>query len=182
VDFNRPITAYIQSVADARDAATAGLAMSAVPEFNDDFRDILLAFIDAGVRFVVVGAHALAAHGFPRATGDLDLLVEPSQDNAHRVVSALRAFGAPIENHGVGEQDFVKTQNVYQMGVPPRRIDILTSITAVEFADAWIGRVEGKLGELNLPFLGKVELLRNKRSTGRPKDIVDADLLESADE
>ena len=79
------------------------------------------------------------------------------------------------------EEDFVKTQNVYQIRVPPRRIDILTSITAVEFADAWNGRVEGKIGELNLPFLGRVELLRNKRSTGRPKDKVDADLLESAD-
>jgi hypothetical protein len=154
--------------------------MSDVPDFNDDFRDILTAFIDGGVRFVVVGAHALAAHGFPRATGDLDILVEPSQSNAKKVVSALRAFGAPIDNHGVGEKDFVETQNVYQMGVPPRRIDILTSITAVEFADAWDGRVESKIGELSLPFLGKVELLRNKRSTGRPKDTVDADLLESA--
>jgi hypothetical protein len=97
------------------------------PSVNPDFVDIVSSFTDEGVAFLVVGAYALAAHGFPRTTGDIDLLVEPTAANAKRLFRALPAFAAPVAAHGVSEEDFAKPGNVYQLGLPPRRIDVLTS-------------------------------------------------------
>ncbi len=152
------------------------------PELNEDFLDLLRALLDAQVAFVVVGAHALAAHGLPRATGDLDVLVEPTAENARRVVAALTAFGAPLASHGVSEQDFATEGNVYQIGLPPRRIDVLTSISGVSFEDARRSRIVVELAGLRVPVLGRDALVANKRAAGRPKDLLDADTLEKAAE
>ncbi len=148
------------------------------PELNEDFVDFLRALIAADVEFVVVGAHALAAHGRPRATGDLDVLVRPASDNAARVVAALTAFGAPIEAHGVTRADFETAENVYQIGLPPRRIDLLTSISGVTFDEAAASRIFVDVEGLRLPVLGRAALVKNKRAVGRPKDLVDAGDLE----
>lgn len=148
------------------------------PELNDDFLDILRAFLDAEVAFVVVGAHALAAHGVLRATGDLDVLVEPTAENARRVVAALRAFGAPLEAHGVTAGDFVRPENVYHIGLPPRRIDVLTSITGVTYEEAQSTSLEVDLAMVKVRVLGRDMLLQNKRATGRTKDLADVEALE----
>jgi hypothetical protein len=148
------------------------------PELNEDFVDLLRALLDEGVVFVVVGAHALAAHGLPRATGDLDVLVEPSAANAVRVASALRRFGAPLAAHGVTSADFEVPDNVYQIGLPPRRIDVLTSISGVSFEEARDSALRVEVGGMQIAVLGRTALLKNKRATGRPKDVVDADALE----
>jgi hypothetical protein len=143
---------------------------------NLDFLDLLRAFIAAEVRFVIVGAYALAVHGRPRATGDLDILVEPSPENAPRVLQGLRAFGAPLES--VTEKDFSVPGIVFQIGLPPRRIDILTELTGVSFVDAWTDRVRHPFGPLTVDFIGREVLIRNKRAAGRPQDLADIDTLE----
>jgi hypothetical protein len=135
---------------------------------------------EAGVRFVVVGAHAMAAHGVPRATGDLDILVAPERANAARLVEALERFGAPLASHGVERKDFEVEGTVYQIGLPPRRIDIMTSIDGVDFADAEESVMKVPIDGVELPILGRRQLLANKLATGRPKDLVDAQLLEQA--
>ncbi len=150
------------------------------PELNDDFLDMLRALQGSGAEFLVVGAHAMAAHGVPRATGDLDLLVRPSEQNAARVVTALRAFGAPLAAHGVTPADFAQPGMVYQLGLPPRRIDLLTEISGVDFEQAWATRREIETQGLRLPVIGLSALIANKRATGRPKDAVDVELLERA--
>ncbi len=144
---------------------------------NDDFRDLLEALAGAGADFVVVGAHALAAHGFPRATGDLDVLVRPSRENARRVLAALGAFGAPLAQHGVTEADLAQAGTVYQIGLPPRRIDVLTAISGVTFDEAFGSRLVVQVDGRPVPFLGRDALLANKLASGRPKDLLDADLL-----
>ncbi|HEY4103397.1 MAG TPA: hypothetical protein VGM44_05880 [Polyangiaceae bacterium] len=146
-------------------------------DVNEDFVDMVSSFIDEGVAFVVVGAYALAAHGFPRTTGDIDLFVEPTTVNSKRVFRALLAFGAPVMAHGVSEEDFAKPGNVYQLGLPPRRIDVLTSISGVSFAEAAEEAIEGKLGPVTVRFIGRSAMRRNKLAAARPKDILDAELL-----
>lgn len=148
--------------------------------FNADFLDLLGALIEARAEFIVVGAHAMAVHGVPRATGDLDVWIRPSPENAMRVVEALTEFGAPLAEHEVSFEDLARTGVVYQIGLPPRRIDLMTSISGVEFEEAWRGRVEVSVGSWRVPFLGRNELLRNKRASGRAKDVLDAELLQRA--
>jgi len=152
------------------------------PTLNEDFKDLLEALLEAEAEFLIVGAHAMAVHGVPRATGDIDILVRPSEANAARVIAALERFGAPLEVHGVSQADFTRADLVYQVGLPPRRIDLLTSISGVTFAEAWASRIEVELEQLRLPVIGKEALLRNKRSTGRKKDEVDAELIAEANE
>ena len=135
----------------------------------------------AGVQFLIVGAHALAAHGLPRATGDLDVLVRPDPDNAQRVYRALAAFGAPMAAHGVSAADFEAPGNVYQLGLPPRRIDMLTQISGVIFEEAWESRLVIEIDGAPVAVLGRAELVRNKRAPGRPKDLVDADAVDAAE-
>lgn len=142
---------------------------------NEDFLDLLAALRASKARFLVVGAHALALHGRPRATGDLDLLIEPTEDNAQRVWRALVAFGAPVEATGLKVSDLAKPDLIYQIGQPPRRIDLLTEISGVDFETAWAGRVESSVGGLEVPFLGREALVRNKRATGRAKDLADVE-------
>lgn len=148
-------------------------------EMNEDFVDIVAAFTQAGVVFVVVGAHALAAHGVVRATGDLDLFVRADPDNATRVVAALRAFGAPLESHGIGPTDFDSPGAVYQIGLPPRRIDILTELSGVSFDEAVRDAIQARIGGHVVRCIGREAMIRNKRATGRTKDLADAELLEA---
>lgn len=148
------------------------------PELNEDFLDMMRCLQAASVDFVVVGAHALAAHGIPRATGDIDILVRASSESAKRIVQALVAFGAPLEAHGISAADFATPGAVYQLGLPPRRIDLLTEITGVNFEEAWATRIETQLGGLRVPVLGREALLKNKRAAARDKDLVDVRALE----
>jgi hypothetical protein len=133
---------------------------------NPDYRDILFTFSEAGVKYLLVGAYAMAAHGQVRATGDIDLWVETSRENAARVMEALGSFGAPL--HEIEQEDFEKAEMVFQIGVAPRRIAILTSIDAVEFTEAWDGREEVRVSGLEVSVIGRPELIRNKLAT-RPR-------------
>lgn len=145
---------------------------------NPDFIEFLAALLRAEARFLIVGAHAMAVHGVPRATGDLDVWVAPSRDNAERVWAALLDFGAPVRTLGLSAQDLAAERMVVQLGVPPRRIDVLTSVTGLQFDAAWRTRRALRIDDLDLPFLGRDALLHNKRETGRLKDLADADTLD----
>jgi hypothetical protein len=140
---------------------------------SEDFSDLLRALRDAGVRFLVVGAHALAAHGVPRVTGDLDIWLDPTEQNAHRATLALARFGAPLDTLGIGPADFTRSDQVVQLGLPPFRVDLLTSISGVTFDDAWADRLGGTLFAVDVDFLGKASFIRNKLACGRPKDLQD---------
>ena len=146
---------------------------------NEDFRDLLLALHGAGVRFIVVGAHAMAVHGVPRSTGDLDVWVECTEENADRAWLALHEFGAPVEALGATRHDLLRPGTVIQLGLPPRRIDLLTHITGVDFEDAWRRRVERMLEGRPIACLGRADLIVNKRAVGRPQDLADVALLEA---
>ena len=145
---------------------------------NPDFRDILSAFIEARVEFLVVGGYAMAAHRLPRATKDLDLWVRPSADNAERVLQALDVFGVP--RHGLTATDLETEGTIYQVGVPPNRVDVITIVEGVPFEDAWRDRAEVDIDGLRIPVIGRSHLIVNKRAAGRPQDLLDADLLESS--
>ncbi len=144
---------------------------------SEDYRDILSIFIDGNVEFLVVGAYALAAHGIPRATGDIDLWINRSSRNVKNVWKALEKFGAPLAKLDVS--DLEKPGIVYQIGVAPNRIDILTSIDGVEFSDAWPMRLEVNIEGLIVPVIGKKHLIENKKTVARPQDLVDIEVLES---
>lgn len=147
---------------------------------NDDFADLLRALLFEDARFLIVGAHAMAVHGVPRATGDIDVWVRADADNAHRVWAALSGFGAPLDALTLRASDLERAGNVWQIGVPPRRIDILTAIDGVEFDEAWSGRHMHRIGDLEVPFLGLGALRINKAATGRAKDVADLELLDEA--
>lgn len=140
---------------------------------NEDFRDVVVLFADSGVEFVIVGAYALAFHGAPRASGDIDLHVRPSTANAARVFVALERFGAPLAAHGVAEADFAEPGTVYQIGLPPRRIDILTEISGVTFDQAWASRIAVEVDGRTVHIIGRERLIDNKTAAGRPKDLAD---------
>ncbi|MFH1278828.1 MAG: hypothetical protein ABIK65_10670 [Candidatus Eisenbacteria bacterium] len=144
---------------------------------NPDFRDMLSALCEEEAEFLVVGAYALAAHGLPRATGDLDIWVRPTEENGERVLKALVRFGAPL--HDLRIEDLRTSEVVYQIGVPPRRIDILTSIDGVPFDEAWPRRLDLEIEGLRFPVLGREEMIRNKRASGRPQDLADVERLEA---
>jgi hypothetical protein len=143
---------------------------------NRDFAEMLDALSAAGAEFLVVGAHALAAHGRPRATGDLDLRVRPTPGNAERVWRALEEFGAPLTE--VTRRDFATPDVVFQIGVVPARIDILTALTGLDFDAAWSSRVMFEVEGRILPFLSREDLIRNKTALARPRDLADIDDLE----
>ncbi len=144
---------------------------------NSDFKDLLAAFNASGVDYLVVGAHALAAHGHVRATKDLDVWVRPSFDNARLIWSALVSFGAPLD--GLSVEDFGGPGIVFQIGVAPVRIDIITSIDGVEFDEAWLERVSVALGDLTVGVLSRRHLIVNKRTAGRLQDLADVERLEA---
>jgi hypothetical protein len=142
-----------------------------------DFRDLLQSFVDREVRFLVVGAYALAIHGRPRATGDLDVWVEATAENAARAYEALEEFGAPLRE--LSRDDLAHPGTVFQIGLPPLRIDVLTRITGVEFSAAWERRIEADFEGVRVPVIGREDFLVNKRATGRTRDLADAESLES---
>lgn len=143
---------------------------------NRDFVEMLSALCAAGAEFLIVGAHALAAHGLPRATGDLDLWVRPTPENAERVLAALRAFGAPLFD--LTNEDLIREGTVFQIGLVPCRIDILSSISGVAFEAAWPRRLPLEIDGLSVACIGRDDLLTNKRAVGRPQDLADVARLE----
>lgn len=142
---------------------------------NQDFLDLLRAFIDREVRFLIVGAYALGVHGRPRATGDLDVWVDPTPDNAARIMDALEAFGAPLQE--VAAADFSRPGVVFQMGLPPLRIDVLTELSGLTFAEAWSDRLSAAFGPLTVDVIGRDAFIKNKRATGRARDLADIEAL-----
>lgn len=144
---------------------------------NEDYREMLQLLSANNVKFLVVGAYAMGAHGYPRATGDFDIWVEASAENAKRVYKSLAEFGAPLAE--ITEQTFCELGIMFQIGVAPRRIDIITKIDGVEFDKAYPRRHQIQMDDLNLPFISKENLIQNKLSTGRDKDKLDADYLQS---
>ena len=139
---------------------------------------MLSAFSDEAVEYLLVGAYALAVHGVPRATGDLDVWVRPTEDNARRVRSALEQFGAPLA--GLTERDLVTPGTVFQIGIAPNRIDILTSIDGVTFGEAWAARRVVHIEGVEVSVLARQHLIRNKKATGRPQDLADVARLEES--
>jgi hypothetical protein len=143
---------------------------------NPDFKDMLSCLRDEKVDFIVVGAYALAAHGFPRATGDIDIWVRSDAENARKVIRALAKFGAPISD--ISENDFAAPDRVLQIGVEPSRIDLLTGIDGVKFDEAWEEKISIMIDELKIHVLSKGHLIRNKLAAGRDKDQGDIAWLE----
>lgn len=143
---------------------------------NSDFADLLRALSVAEARFLVVGAYAVGRYTRPRATGALDLWIDPSKHNAAAVHGALRVFGAPLAD--LHEAELTEPNMVFQIGVVPGRVDILTGLTALEFSECYSRRDVGTLGGVEVSFLGREDLIRNKRAVGRPRDLADAAELE----
>jgi len=141
-----------------------------------DYLDVLRDLSAENAEFLVVGAYALAAHGHPRATGDLDIWVGTSPENAERVYAGLLRFGAPLAR--IKPQDFSEPDVIFQMGIVPNRVDILTSIDGVEFGEAWKDRMIGTVLGMQYPVIGREHLKANKKATGRPKDLQDLAILE----
>jgi uncharacterized protein YgbK (DUF1537 family) len=142
---------------------------------NEDYRDILSALNAEQVDFILIGAYALAAHGYPRATMDIDIWVMPSPENAEAVLRALKRFGSPL--HGLSVEDLQHDDTVFQIGVAPRRIDLLTGATGLEFSTAAKNTVARQVDGIELRVLSIDDLILNKLATGRPKDRVDVDEL-----
>jgi hypothetical protein len=142
---------------------------------NQDFRDLLHALSESHAEFLVVGAYALAVHGIPRATGDIDIWVRPAPSNAQLVMRALETFGAPLGDLTL--VDLATPGIVFQIGLPPRRIDIMTRISGVDFDMAWKNRKVARFGDIDAFVIGLEELIANKAATGRPKDVLDHQAL-----
>jgi hypothetical protein len=142
-----------------------------------NFVDMLGALHAARAEFLLIGGYALAVHGFRRATGDIDFWIRPTPRNASRVMRALRTFGAPL--HDLTEADLALPATVFQIGIPPERIDVIGSIAGVRFDEAWSRRVEAVIAGVPVAVIGRAALLANKIAVGRPKDQIDADWLRS---
>ena len=145
-------------------------------KLNQDLREFIALLNSAGVKYLVVGGHAVAFHGYPRFTGDIDFFIERSSENANRLESVLVQFG--FGGLGLAAEAFLEPERVVQLGRPPNRIDLLTSIDGVQFAEAWPQKAPGELDGLPVNFLGKAHLLTNKRASARPQDLADVDKLQ----
>lgn len=143
---------------------------------NSDFEELLKTFNDTGVKYLVISGYAVMLYSEPTYTKDLDLWVEASEENAARVFQALAAFGAPLK--GLTPSDFRAEGFFYQMGIPPARVDILMSIDGVAFEEAWPNRCESQIGAERAWFIGRQDLIRNKRASERHIDLHDAELLD----
>ena len=144
-------------------------------EVHQDFRDLLALFNKHRVDFIIVGAYALGYHGAPRYTGDLDVFVRPDPVNTTNIMKALDEFG--FGSVGLTAADFEEEGKVVQLGVPPVRIDIVTSITGVSWEQARSGRVKGPFGDLAVYYIGREEFILNKRALGRKKDLADLEAV-----
>ena len=145
---------------------------------NKDYREMLQCLLEENVRFLLVGAYAVAVHGFPRATKDIDFFVWATPENAVNLVRALARFGAPLDDISVS--DFSNPGTVFQIGNSPRRIDIITNISGVDFEHAYANRKNIFLEGLDIPVISVPDLIVNKRATGRTQDLADVEKLESA--
>jgi hypothetical protein len=143
---------------------------------NEDYKEILQLLLKEKVKFLVVGAYALGVHGYPRATGDIDIWVEASSVNSKKVFQVLVKFGSPIK--GISEETFSVKDIIFQIGVPPRRIDIITGIDGVAFAAAFKNKKMVAIQDFKIPFLSYTDLISNKKSTGRDKDLLDVKYLQ----
>jgi len=143
---------------------------------NSHFKDMLSALSEEGVRFLLVGAYAMAAHGYVRATGDIDIWVDSTTDNAAKTVRALERFGAPM--HELTVNDLKSPDTVFQIGVVPERIDILTGVTGLDFNRAYQNAADGETDGIPVKMLSIDDLIRNKRALGRTQDLADAEALE----
>jgi len=132
---------------------------------NEDYKEILQLLSEEGAKYIIVGAYALAAHGFPRATGDIDIWVKPDIDNAKKVIKVLKRFGCPLYDLTI--DDLITKGSIFQIGVAPRRIDIITAIDGVEFDEAWSDYITITIEDIKIPILSLDKLIKNKESTGR---------------
>jgi hypothetical protein len=144
-------------------------------DLSKDLNEFIRSLNSNNVEYVIVGGYAQAYHGRPRFTGDIDILIRPSAENAARLQSALSEFG--FARLGLGEEDFTCEGQVIQLGVAPNRIDILTSLTGCNFEDVWMTRIPAKIADLPVNFISKEEYIRNKRTVGRPQDLADLEAL-----
>lgn len=151
---------------------SSGLAMN----LDRDFKEFLESFVARDVRFLIVGGYAVAAHGLPRATGDMDAWISVDPANAQRIVDALEDFG--FGSLGVRATDFTRPDVVIQLGFPPHRIDIMTGIEGVDFESAWNRRLVVVVDGMEIGFIGREDLIANKRALGRPQDLADVARLE----
>ena len=144
-------------------------------EVQQDFRDLLALFNTHKVDYIIVGAYALAYHGAPRYTGDIDIFVRSDSENAGRILCALEKFG--FGSLGLTLEDFSVPGRVVQLGVAPVRVDIVTSLTGISWEEASSGRVSGTYGDITVYYIGKEQFIRNKRALGRKKDIADIEAI-----
>lgn len=144
-------------------------------EVQPDFRELLELFNKHQVEFMLVGGYALAYHGAPRYTGDMDLFVHISSQNAARIMAALKEFG--FGSVGITAEDLQEENMVIQLGVPPVRVDIVTSLTGISWQDAYSNRVQGKYGDVPVSYIGRDQFISNKKATGRKKDLADLEAL-----
>lgn len=144
-------------------------------DIQNDFKEWLASLNNNRVNYLIAGAYALAHHGVPRATGDLDIYVEPTVGNACRLIKALDQFG--FGSVGLKKTDFLKPEHVVQLGMPPVRIDLLTSLSGIKWSFPWENRVPGSYGGVPVHFIGKETLVTNKKATGRTQDLADLEAL-----
>ena len=144
---------------------------------NEDYRDMLRALSEEKVKFILIGAYALAVHGYPRATMDIDIWVMPSPQNADAVLRALDRFGAPL--HNLTKQDLLQDGTVFQIGVPPRRIDILTAASGLHFDETYQRSLSLDIDGIQVHVPSIKDLICNKRASGRTMDLADAEALEA---
>lgn len=145
-------------------------------EFPKDFREFLQLLNSKKIKYLVVGGYAVGFHGYPRATGDLDIWIDINRPNALKIVEALKDFGFDLPE--LKTDLFLQTEKVIRMGVPPMRLEIITSIDGVLFKPCYKNRVIADLGEIKVNFISKDDLLINKRASGRPQDLVDFEKLQ----
>lgn len=142
---------------------------------EDDLREFIELLNALEVRYIIVGAFALAYHGYPRYTGDIDLFIERSSENAQAIMHAIQQFG--FGDLGLSSEDFLQEDQVVQLGVAPNRIDLLTFLSGVEFHEAWARRVQGEMGGLSVPIISKELLKKNKAASARSQDLADLEHL-----
>ena len=145
---------------------------------NSDFKELLKAFSEEDVRYLVVGGYAYAEHVEPRYTKNLDIWIDRDEQNADRVMIALRAFGAPLRE--LTKDDLTAAGTFFQIGLPPNRIDLITQLEEMDFAACWARRKTVALGELTVQYISLDDLIENKQRTGRPHDLADAEHLSTA--
>lgn len=145
---------------------------------NNDFREMLQCLLEEKAEFLLIDAYALAAYGYPRATKDLDIWVHASETNAPKIYQALVKFGSPLDQ--ITREDFLREGTVLQIGIPPVRIDITTKVDGVGFEEAYPHRMELDIENLKLPITSREDLIRNKKASGRPQDLVDVEMLQQS--